>query len=61
MPTFDDEPVEEQIRVTVKDLLRTRNKLRHTGLVQDANGSLKVPYMGLKNKLSLQVICSIFV
>lgn len=55
MPTFGDEPVEEQIRVTVRDLLRTRNKLRHTGLVQDINGTLRVPLKGLKNKLSLQV------
>jgi hypothetical protein len=45
---------EDQIRAVVKDLLRTRG-ITKAGLVPDLHGSRKIPYVGLKNKLSLQV------
>jgi hypothetical protein len=47
-------PVEEHIRGVVKDLLRTRG-ITKRGLVEDINGSLKIPYKGQKHRLSLQV------
>lgn len=47
-------PVEEHIRAVVKDLLRTRG-IAKTGLVTDLHGSRKIPYKGMKNRLSLQV------
>jgi hypothetical protein len=47
-------PVEEHIRGVVKDLLRTRG-ITKKGLVEDINGSLKIPYKGQKHRLSLQV------
>lgn len=53
-PTVNGKPVEEHISGVVKDLLRTKDRLRHSGLVADINGTLRVPLKGLKNKRSLQ-------
>ena len=53
-PTMNGVPVEEHIRAVVKDLLRTRG-IAKTGLVTDLHGSRKIPYKGMKNRLSLQV------
>ena len=47
-------PVEDHIRGVVKDLLKTRG-IAKTGLIKDINGTRKIPYIGLKNRLSLQV------
>ena len=47
-------PVENHIRGVVKDLLKARG-IAKTGLVKDILGTRKVPYIGLKNRLSLQV------
>ena len=47
-------PVEDHIRGVVKDLLKSRG-IAKTGLIKDINGTRKIPYIGLKNRLSLQV------
>jgi hypothetical protein len=51
---MSDYPVEDHIRGVVKDLLKTRG-IAKTGLIKDINGTRKIPYIGLKNRLSLQV------
>ena len=51
---MSDYPVEDHIRGVVKDLLKTRG-IAKTGLMKDINGTRKIPYIGLKNRLSLQV------
>lgn len=48
-------PIESHIRGAVRDLLRTRGIAKTGGLVRDICGVKKVPYIGLKNRLSLQV------
>lgn len=53
-PTAYDIPVEDHIVGVVKDLLRTKDRTRHTGLVPDLNGTMKIPLKGLKNRLSIQ-------
>lgn len=53
-PTMNQLPIEEHIRGAVKDLLRTRG-ITKKGLVADINGTLKIPFKGLKYRLSLQV------
>jgi len=55
-PTVDNVPVDEHIRGAVKDLLRSKG-YKKKGMTADMNGSLKIPYKGLKSKLSLQVYC----
>ena len=52
---MNQKPVEEHIRGVVKDLLRTRG-ITKRGLVEDINGTLKIPLKGQKYRLSLQVI-----
>ena len=52
-PTWRDQPVEEHVRNTIKDLLRTKG-IPKTGLVLDMNGTRKVPLRGLKSRLSVQ-------
>lgn len=54
MPTFNEVPIEACIRAAVKDLLKTKgyNKKHMT---KDINGTLKIPFKGMKNRLSLQV------
>jgi hypothetical protein len=52
-PTWRDQPVEEHVRNTIKDLLRTKG-ISKTGLVLDMNGTRKVPLRGLKSRLSVQ-------
>jgi hypothetical protein len=52
-PTWRNAPVEDHVRNTIRDLLRTRG-ISKTGLVMDINGTRKVPYVGLKSRLSLQ-------
>ena len=47
-------PIEDHIRGVVRDLLKTRG-IAKTGLIKDINGTRKIPYIGLKNRLSLQV------
>ena len=54
VPRLNDIPVEEHIRCVVRDLLRTKG-ITKSGLVRDLHGSRKIPYVGLKNRLSLQV------
>ena len=51
---MNQKPVEEHIRGVVKDLLRTRG-ITKRGLVEDINGTLKIPLKGQKYRLSLQV------
>jgi hypothetical protein len=55
-PKLDEEPVEDLIRGVVKDLLRTRSLTgqSHKSLVTDLRGTRRVPYVGLKNHLSIQ-------
>lgn len=53
-PTMDGVPVEEHIRAVVKDLLRTRGVAKKGGLITDINGTKKIPFKGLKYRLSLQ-------
>jgi hypothetical protein len=53
VPHMNGLPVEEHIRCVVRDLLRTKG-ITKTGLVRDLHGSRKVPYVGLKSRLSLQ-------
>ena len=48
-------PIESHIRGAVRDLLRTRGIAKTGGLIRDISGVKKVPYIGLKNRLSLQV------
>ena len=52
-PKMNGVPVEEHIRCVVRDLLRTKG-ITKTGMVKDLHGSRKIPYVGLKNRLSLQ-------
>jgi len=52
-PTLNNVPVEDHVRGFVKDLLRTKG-ITKKELVLDMNGTKKVPYKGLKNRLSLQ-------
>lgn len=52
---MSDYPVEDHIRGVVKDLLKSRG-IAKTGLIKDINGTRKIPYIGLKNRLSLQVL-----
>lgn len=52
-PTLNNVPVEDHVRGFVKDLLRTKG-IPKKELVVDMNGTRKVPYKGLKNRLSLQ-------
>ena len=52
-PTWRDQPVEDHVRNTIKDLLRTKG-IAKTGLVFDINGTRKVPLRGLKSRLSVQ-------
>lgn len=47
--------VEDHVRGVVKDLLRTRGISKTGGLVPDIHGTMKIPYKGLKNRLSIQV------
>lgn len=51
---MSDYPVEDHIRGVVRDLLKSRG-IAKTGLIKDINGTRKIPYIGLKNRLSLQV------
>ena len=53
IPTVNEVPIEEYLRGAVKDLLRTKG-MSKTKLIRDLNGTLKIPYKGLKNRLSLQ-------
>jgi len=53
VPTWRERPVEEHVRNTIRDLLRTRG-ISKTGLVLDINGTRKIPYVGLKSRLSVQ-------
>ena len=53
VPLWRNAPVEDHVRNTVRDLLRTRGVAK-TGLIMDINGTRKVPYVGLKSRLSLQ-------
>jgi len=53
VPTWRNKPVEEHVRNTIRDLLRTRG-ISKTGLVMDINGTRKIPYAGVKNRLSVQ-------
>lgn len=53
VPHMNGLPVEEHIRCVVRDLLRTKG-IAKSGLVRDLHGSRKVPYVGLKSRLSLQ-------
>ncbi len=53
VPTWREEPVETHVRNTIRDLLRTRGVAK-TGLVFDMNGTRKIPYVGVKNRLSVQ-------
>lgn len=46
--------VEDHIRGVVKDLLRTRG-ISRTGFVKSISGTRRIPYKGLKYRLSLQV------
>jgi len=52
-PKMNGVPVEDHIRCVVRDLLRTKG-ITKTGMVKDLHGSRKIPYVGLKNRLSLQ-------
>ena len=47
-------PVEDHIRGVVRDLLRSRG-ITKTGLVRNIQGIKKVPYLGMKDRLSVQV------
>lgn len=53
-PTAQAIPIEEHLRGVVKDLLRTTGRITHKGLIEDVNGTKKIPYKGLYNKLSIQ-------
>ena len=52
-PTWRDQTVEDHVRNTIKDLLRTKG-IAKSGLVFDINGTRKVPLRGLKSRLSVQ-------
>jgi hypothetical protein len=58
-PKIKDTPVEDHLRHAIKDLLRTKG-VSKVGLpkvlAKDVNGTLKIPYKGLRGRLSLQVI-----
>jgi len=54
-PTMNGVPVETHVRAVVKDLLRSKGISKGTtGLVQDINGTRKIPFKGEKYRLSLQ-------
>jgi len=53
IPTMNNLPVENHVRAVVKDLLRTRG-IAKTGMETDIHGTKKIPWKGLKYKLSLQ-------
>jgi hypothetical protein len=52
-PTWRDVPVEDHVRASTRDLLRTRG-IRKTEMIVDMNGTKKVPLRGLKSRLSIQ-------
>lgn len=52
-PTWRDVPVEDHVRKTVRDLLRTRG-VGKTGLITDINGVPKIPLRATKSRLSIQ-------
>jgi hypothetical protein len=52
---MNDIPIEDHVRGVVSDLLKARG-ITKNGLVADIRGSRKIPWKGLQNKLSLQVI-----
>lgn len=55
MPTMKEIPVEEHLRGATRDLLRTRGYTKSSStMVPDYNGTLRIPFKGLKAKLSLQ-------
>lgn len=54
-PTASAIPIEDHLRGIVKDLLRSTGRTSHRGgLVTDVNGTKKIPYKGVQNKLSIQ-------
>ena len=59
-PTMNNVSIEEHVRGVVKDLLRTRSATKTHGLVPDLRGSHRVPWKGLQNQLSIQVILITF-
>lgn len=55
LPTMNEVPVEEHLRGTTRELLRTRGYKKTTAsMVPDINGTLRIPLKTLKHKLSLQ-------
>lgn len=54
-PTAQAVPIEDHLRGIVKDLLRSTGRTAHRGgLITDVNGTKKIPYKGMLNKLSIQ-------